>query len=351
MQCKQGSSHHCLERKILFMKRIPISLMNAYPNTVHDSNDIAEIYRDKENKKTFLNISTQKEWILYSGFKVETIDFTTPLLKQKGGGKFELDVPTSQRSYFALRIDGHTITLAEKHLPMKGAYNLRDLGGYETADGHRTKWGKLFRSDGLDSLENKDIEYLASIPILTIVDLRTDEESAKEPDKKIPTTIKKYHYHVEPDILREIDSLYLAKESVLNKEMTEMYKVFVTDKEVINTYKKLFALLQDEKNSPLLFHCTSGKDRTGIGAAFTLFALGVDEKTIMEDYLLSNIYLVERYGDKASKHPNLKPVLGVKEKFLNAAIQQIKKDHGSVNNYLEKVLDVDIQAFRKKYLE
>ena len=108
--------------------------------------------------------------------------------------------------------------------------------------------------------------------------------------------------------------------------------------------------MQDSTRVPLLFHCSAGKDRTGTAAALILYALGVDEAIIMEDYLASNHYLGDKYAKELEQNPGLKPVLTVKREFLQAAIDRIKQDHGSVENFLVKVLHVDIPKFKARYL-
>ena len=87
-----------------------------------------------------------------------------------------------------------------------------------------------------------------------------------------------------------------------------------------------------------------------MGAALVLFALGVDEKTIVDDYLASNIYLGDKYAQYIAKYPNLKPLFEVQKNFIMAGIDRMKKDHGSVEKYLINVLGVDIQKFREMYL-
>ena len=87
-----------------------------------------------------------------------------------------------------------------------------------------------------------------------------------------------------------------------------------------------------------------------MGAAQILYALGVDEQTIMEDYLASNVYLSDKYAKEIAMNPNLKSVLSVKKEFLQAGLDQIKTTHGSVEKFLETTLEVDIPAFRKQFL-
>ena len=87
-----------------------------------------------------------------------------------------------------------------------------------------------------------------------------------------------------------------------------------------------------------------------MAAALFLFSLGVDENTIFENYLESNTYLTDKYSKYIADRPNLKPLFEVKVEFLKAGIDQIKKDHESIENYLTKVLKIDIEKMKQIYL-
>lgn len=349
------------------MKKIILSLLvigSIVMNSCKDSNmkvdkaqysgkDIsgeASIIRNKETKAAELCIETAGKWFLYAGNSLENINFSKPIAEGEGSGTFPLHVADSVRSYFQLvTLEGKAI-LAERHLPMKGGYNFRDLGGIGTTDGKYVKWGKIFRSDDLHNLTDDDLNYLSSIPLVSIVDFRSSDEIKRSPDR-LPASVKKdYTYSITPGNLLAAKSLADLKMEQMDSAMMEMNILLVNDTSCVNRYKDFFALLQDEKDVPLMFHCSAGKDRTGMGAALVLFALGVDENTIIEDYLSSNTYLGDKYAHYIAQNPNLKPLFEVKKEFLKAGIDEIKKEHGSVENYLVNILKVDIQKFREKYL-
>lgn len=231
------------------------------------------------------------------------------------------------------------------HIPMEGAFNFRDMGGIPTADGRHTRWGKLFRSDDLHKLTSVDLDYLASIPIASVVDFRSESEMKSAPDK-LPEGAVNYPFSIDPGNLSAAADLSALAETDMDSLMIQIYIMLVTEEENINRYRDFFALLQNKENLPLVFHCSAGKDRTGIGAALTLFALGVDEDEIMKDYLLSNQFIVKKYAAYVAQYPELKPLFEVKPEYLNSAIQRIKKDHGHVENYLVNVLGVDIDRIR-----
>jgi protein-tyrosine phosphatase len=133
--------------------------------------------------------------------------------------------------------------------------------------------------------------------------------------------------------------------------MKYMNRLLVSDPACVRAFRIFFAIVQNNLSAPLIFHCSAGKDRTGMAAALVLYSLGVDEQTIMEDYLSSKIYLSDKYDAFIAKYPRAESIFTVKKMFLQAGINQIKRDHGSVMDYLTKVLKVDIVKMRRLYLQ
>lgn len=310
----------------------------------------ASIIRNKETKAAELQIETVGKWTLYAGNSVDSIDFSKPLIEGEGSGTFALNVSDSIRSYFQLVTSEGKAILAERHLPMTGGYNYRDLGGFKTTDGKFVKWGKIFRSDDLNHLTDQDLEYLSSVPLTSIVDFRSAEEMKQAPDK-IPSSVKyNYPYSITPGDLMAALNFESATPEQMNDMMKQLNVLLVADTASIKVYKDFFTLLQEDKELPLMFHCSAGKDRTGMGTALILFALGVDENLIIEDYLASNTYLGDKYASLLKERPTLEPVFVVKKEYIEAGFDKIKKDHGSIDNYLTNVLGVDIPKFREKYL-
>lgn len=315
-----------------------------------DIRNTVSINRDKKTKRAVLDIKTEGKWTLYSGESVGKIDFTKPLLEGEGSGSFSLHVADSSRSYFQIVTSKGKAILSEEHLPMEGGYNFRDLGGIKTKDGRYVKWGKILRSDDLHNLTENDLKYLASIPLISIVDFRSKEEIEKGPDR-VPVSVKEdYRLSISPGNLLAVATLDNLTLDQSEKAMQDINRLLVTDSIAIKQYKKMFDLLQNESDVPLMFHCSAGKDRTGMGAALILSALGVDEDTIYKNYLESNVYLADKYSAYIDAKPQMRPLFEVKKEFLKAGLDQIKKDHGSIDNYLENVLMVDITQMKNIYL-
>ena len=326
-------------------------------NIEYSGEDILEdafIMRDRDTKNAFLHIRKQEEWKLYAGNSVETIDLSLPVAEGKDTGVFQLPVSDTTRTYFLLSTNRGQAILAEKHLPMQGGFNFRDLGGMKTKDGRRVKWGKLFRGDELCKLTDADLNYLSSIPLVSIVDFRSGEEIEAAQDKNPISVKKNYPLSISPGNMsamwKNIHANVVSAD-MIDSMMMELYILLVNDSISIKRYKEFFALLQDSSQIPLLYHCTAGKDRTGMGTALLLFALGVDEQSILEDYLLSNVYLEVKYAPLKTLYPAIATALEVKAEFILAGLQKIKDDYGTIENYLEKALEVDIAKMQKMYLD
>ncbi|NDV56968.1 tyrosine-protein phosphatase [Bacteroides sp. 519] len=338
---------------LLFMSIVSGACNNS-PKAVYEGDDIsgfAEITRDKQTKAAKITISKAEEWKLYAGLSVDEIDLSAPVLWGNEKGTFHIDAPDSVRSYFLLQTNKGKAIVAERHLPMTGGYNFRDLGGIKNKEGRYTKWGKIFRSDDLNMLTDADLQYLSSIPIVSIVDFRSEAEMQSAPDKLPASTIKSYPYSINPGNLSTAagelsDLLHMNMDTV----MMQINAMMITEDAGILRFKDFFALLQDERNVPLMFHCSAGKDRTGMAAALVLSALGVSEERIMEDYLLSNQYIVDKYAKYVERHPQLKSLFQVKAEFIGAGLQRIKEEYGSIEDFLTNVLNVDIDKFRDMYL-
>lgn len=315
-----------------------------------DISNEASITRNKDTKAATLDIKIDGKWSLYSGNSVDNIDFTKPLLEGEGSGSYPLQVNDTARSYFQLVTTKGNAILAEEHLPMAGGYNFRDLGGIKNRDGKYVQWGKILRSDDLNKLTEADLKYLSSIPLISIVDFRSPDEVNQAPDK-VPATVKEdYHLAITPGNLGDLAMSGKATAEQLESAMQDVNILLVSDSLAIDQYRKMFELLQNSSDVPLMFHCSAGKDRTGMGAALILSALNVDESIIFNNYLESNVYLADKYAGYIAQKPDLKPLFEVKAEYLKAGLDQIKKDHGSIENYLTKVLGVDLDKMKEMYL-
>lgn len=241
---------------------------------------------------------------------------------------------------------GHTQnTSFGERIVLETTWNTRDLGGYNGANGRKVIHGKLFRTDEPASLSEKDRRALSDIPLVSLIDFRSIKEQQDKPDI-LPESIRRYYFlPISPGKLSDMKDARIDENL-----MIRVYRELVTDKDAIAQYTEFFRILQSDGTTPLAFHCAAGKDRTGVAAALVLYSLGVDEKTIMKDYLLSAGYIHEKYADILKKKPAYAPLLTVKPEYLQAAIDTIQNQYGSVDNYLEKILGVNTSLMQEKYL-
>jgi protein-tyrosine phosphatase len=174
---------------------------------------------------------------------------------------------------------------------LQGVVNFRDLGGYATADGRFTRWGLVFRSDGLADLTDADVDVLSGVGLRTICDLRSDSERLSKPNRTLVGAAAQTHAigfmpHRGDELLADTKAGTISVAEIESR-VREIYRRFVLDR--CGTFARLLELL-DTEPLPMLIHCTSGRDRTGFGSAVLLMALGVPRPTIQEDYALSNDY-------------------------------------------------------------
>lgn len=235
-------------------------------------------------------------------------------------------------------------------LPIKGGYNFRDLGGISTKEGKTIKRNLLFRTDELSNLQPEDLDLLANLNIQTIIDFRTDFERAQSIDK-VPRTCKN---QIHLDILAANMAAFMAE---IQKGITDFkpflmnfYKEMVLSDDAIKEYTAFFKVLENPENSSIIYHCTAGKDRTGVATALILESLNVGWNEIESDYLLSNIFLKTKYETYISQNPALEDVFLVQPAYLKIAFDAINEKYQSVENYLKTVLKVDLELMKRIYL-
>jgi protein-tyrosine phosphatase len=238
-------------------------------------------------------------------------------------------------------------------LPIEGAYNFRDLGGYKGANGRTVKWNTIIRASDFPNLSKADIAYLERLPLISVVDFRSEEEVNQHPDL-LPDSVKNvYNFSIDAgNMIPKFESLlHEDPETILPKAikiMSGLYRELVT---IYSAQQRDFFRVLQNGDAPLLFHCAAGKDRTGVAAALLLSALGVDRDVIYEDYMLTNAALKGKY-DHFKKYGSITTLFtSVKKEFLDAAFEEIEKRYTSVENYLTNELNVDLEHLRSLYLE
>lgn len=261
---------------------------------------------------------------------------------------------------------GHT-----RAIPLEGQRNFRDLGGYRTADGrHQVRWGVLYRSGSLARLTDKDYAVLAPLGITSVIDFRSTAERASEPTNwraGEPQILSKAYTSKGEAALMGAMQGPDASPAKVREAMIGFYHQM--PEQYADQYSELFHRLSGHK-APLLFHCTAGKDRTGLASALILTVLGVPRDKVIEDYVLT-----EKAGDfrgaaasapppagdkdpyaylRNSKADLIAPLMRADPAYLEAALGQITKDYGSVEAYVRKRLGVssaELATIRARLLE
>lgn len=281
-------------------------------------------------------------------------------------------LPNLVRPYFALvEGDGSVTRVAERLLPLQGASNFRDLGGYPAAGAKTVRWGRLYRSGAMAQITADDYEYLSALDIRVLCDLRSREERELVPTDWQAQPAARYEAIDYPAAVildristgtgKDIDSkavgtLYTDFPEMLKPQYAQMFK----------------ALLADE--APLTMNCSAGQDRTGLAAALILSALGTPREVIYQDYHLSTRYRrpenekgpadyaaladenvwAKFVSERMAKSGDAKIAFAPKPLFdaqgqprLAEAFRAIEAQYGSVEGYLETALGVDAEGVKR----
>ena len=292
---------------------------------------------------------------VYVGNTPKSIDWSNPTFVTKESTLKITDFEDSKRHFFGVKQNGkRTFIASERRIPVNSIVNFRDLGGIPTEDGKITQWGKLYRSGKLTDLSKKDMDYFASLGIKTVVDFRNNKEVKKDPNKYpkgadvnyVRVVIGDEEGNVQEALKKQVMKNRSNKKFDSRAFVENVNRTFIDS--FAHQYIPLMDLLMDESNYPLLFHCTAGKDRTGLAAAIILGAVGVDKDFIMDDFMMSNYYR-NKHNNKVLRKMTLigvrqsvaQPLLEVDESYLQAAFEQMDKNHGDMDTFLANELGIE----------
>ena len=231
-------------------------------------------------------------------------------------------------------------------LSLQGGINFRDLGGLHTADGRRIREGKLLRSGALHRMTDEDLSHLDNLPVTRVIDYRDPHEVQRSPDRLNGRMryLNAPANPLTPGVDAKVTELNAATLNAMSGEkfMLQLYRQLPFNNAA---YRQLAGWLMQPADGALLQHCAVGKDRTGVGCALTLFALGCDTPTVMEEYLLTHgmltqveAWMLEMLGNDltAQGRQSLADILTVKESYLAAALSAIHQRYGTVDAWLAK---------------
>jgi protein-tyrosine phosphatase len=240
---------------------------------------------------------------------------------------------------------------------MQGTVNFRDAGGYTTTDGKQVAWNKVFRSADISRLTAADLQTMAGKHIHTVVDFRGVKESAAAPDKQLPGTT----YTLCP---AGSDSMPSMQEmGVLIKQGNFLDKFYgsANVQYAGDRYRPLFQqLLTLPDTAAILYHCTGGRDRTGMASALFLYTLGVPQQKIEEDFVASNIYLQNMNSrmfqgmaqSTGMTIEDIQKAMALRPELIRTFFAALTEKYGSVDQFMEKELGIgnkEKAVLRKKY--
>ena len=231
----------------------------------------------------------------------------------------------------------------ERHIKVEGAFNVRDLGGYETREGRRTQWRRFLRADCLDKVNGKGLASRVDGGLKTVVDLRSARETEEEPSVFRSSTEGPNYLHV--DLIgdpRSIDDpTKWPQPPEPPQRYLAIYKTWIDSRqEAIRTVLSSFA---ESDALPALFNCHAGKDRTGVIAALLLGLAGVPDETIVADYALSGPNLWPRematfreaHGEDSSMEDFSAEVSSARN--MELTLEYLNERYGGIPTYLTTI--------------
>ena len=232
-------------------------------------------------------------------------------------------------------------------VPLAGAFNFRDVGGYPTSDGRRVRTRMVYRSDNMRDLTDADVALVASLGLKVVHDFRLDHERDEYPSR-LPSPAPEVMLLSVGDLPGQGVSMVELVVKMLRGEAEMAPASFWEDHYVTlldiaqPNMVKLMESLAGEDRLPALFHCAGGKDRTGLAATLLLSILGVPQELIVDDFLLTNsLRTLKRFEFWA---PQLEakgidplgalPILGVTRAAWERAVQHLDEAYGGPLGYL-----------------
>lgn len=269
--------------------------------------------------------------------------------------------------------------LAEQLMPFKSIVNMRQLGGYQMSDGRHIKQNILMRGGSLNKASDEELALLHEKYDLRLVfDFRTDMEVKHQPDREVEGSKNVWLPAIDPETAA-LGTTTLPAEAYRNlfdflvehagdpkaQEIARMmYPEMVLNEYTQLQYAAFFQTILNTPDGSVYWHCSQGKDRTGIGAAFLLAALGADRELILRDYELSNVYYIDQVADLAQRVMEkggdaeavkvIVTFIGANVEYFAKALDLIDEKFGSMEAYLHGPLcltDENIKQLRERFLE
>lgn len=244
--------------------------------------------------------------------------------------------------------------------PMQGIINFRDLGGIRTESGKTVRSNCLFRCGELHKATDADLHRLSEeFLVRHVIDFRSPDEAEARPNAPVPAT----EYHILsalPPVIKPKDRMKDGPPPDAEQIFPRIYRELAETDIAQQAYREFFNILLQAKGGSVLWHCRQGKDRTGVATILLLSVLGVSREDCIQEYLLTNEYMLpvyEAYRQKESepwKQEMMRIISLVYEDWLANYFLQIDMNYGGMKNYLQDVLHVtkhQRQLLRQYYLQ
>ncbi len=223
-----------------------------------------------------------------------------------------------------------------RRIPFAGALNFRDVGGYPTDSGGRTRWAVIYRSDSLSFLTPGDLPAFDALGIKAIYDLRRSGEIAAHPGPR-------EYVHIElanRSLLEDGEPAALVTRRDGEQWLLADYRGMLAS--AAARFGELFSRLAESGRLPAVIHCLGGKDRTGLTVALLLTALGVPRQVVLDDYQLTNDYrgvahsseVVALFVESGMARPAAEGLLGAPRWVLTQALSELDETYTGIEGYL-----------------
>ena len=227
-------------------------------------------------------------------------------------------------------------------LPIEGAHHARDLGGYETADGGQTRWSTLFRAADIHALPSSDRSTLLDAGVRTVIDLRgsTELTEASSVFKDLSGVQYLPHNLTGDALINRWGAIPVPADSSVR--LSTMYSTVLDERG--EKVKEILEAVSQPGTLPAVFHCTAGKDRTGVLAALLLGIAGVPHERIVEDYVLSARFLygttvVPPDGSGADEFPPFEEyqAMWAPPDAMGLTLDHLDSKYGGIESYARSV--------------
>jgi protein-tyrosine phosphatase len=262
-----------------------------------------------------------------------------------------------------------------RQVVLDGQSNFRDIGGYTTADGHKVKWGEVYRSGELQKLSDKDVAKLDALNVKSVANFLTEGEIKSRGQDRLPQGTREIPLPMEAGNMGDLAAVIVEARqtgdfSKVPVELNpEIHRLLIDEGR--EYYATLLREIADPDNRPFVYHCSHGVHRTGTATAILLSALGVPWETVRKDYLLSNKYRKQEIDRRVNElqllaaqtlnieteqvdMTNIKAFYILQPEYIDASLEQAVKQYGSMDNYIRDGLDItdeELASLREQLLE